>query len=207
MEELTEHSTEPLARPSPAQGKPEELPQPDVVTAVIEHDIRAGAEAAYEEWLQHITICAQQFVGHVGVNILRPPAGSRRYTIVVRFDTLEHLQKWLGSEIRRRLIGQVGPLLERGDQVDIKTGLEFWFTPPTPVQRRPPAYKQFLLTLSAIFPLTLLVPWMLRPLFQVAPVFGLPVVSNFVISAVIVGLITYVIMPHYTRLVAGWLYR
>src|SRR5215470_10907478 len=203
MEELKGHSTELFARPSTPNRKPEELPQPDIVTAVIEHDVGAGAEAAYEEWLQHITLCAQQFVGHIGVNILRPPVGSRRYTIVVRFDTLEHLQEWLGSETRRRLIAQVGPLLERGDQVDIKTGLEFWFTPPTPAQRRPPAYKQFLLTLSAIFPLTLLVPWMLRPLFQVAPVFGLPVVSNFVVSAVIVGLITYVIMPHYTRLVAG----
>ena len=207
MEEWTEHATEPFARPSTAHGKPEALPQPDVVTAVIAHDVRVGTEAAYEAWLQHITVCAQQFVGHIGVNLLRPPAGSRRYTIVVRFDTLEHLQGWLGSETRRQLITQVGPLLERGDQVDIQTGLEFWFTPPTPAQRRPPAYKQFSLTLSAIFPLTLLVPWMLRPLFQVAPVFGLPVVSNFVISAVIVGMITYVIMPHYTRLVAGWLYR
>jgi uncharacterized protein len=101
----------------------------------------------------------------------------------------------------------VEPLLEHGDQVDIKTGLEFWFTPPTPAQRHPPPYKQFLLTLSAIFPLTLLVPWMLRPLFQTVPVLGLPVVSNFVISAAIVGLMTYVIMSRYTRLVAGWLYR
>jgi len=58
-----------------------------------------------------------------------------------------------------------------------------------------------------IFPLTVLVPWALSPLVQVAPVLGLPVVSNLLISAVIVGLATYVIMPHYTSLVAGWLYR
>jgi antibiotic biosynthesis monooxygenase (ABM) superfamily enzyme len=182
------------------------MPHPNVVTAVIEHDTRVGTEADYEAWLQHITACAQRFPGHGGVNIIRPPAGSRRYTIVVRFDTLEHLQEWLGSETRRQLIAQVGPLLERGDRVDIKTGLEFWFTPPTPAQRHPPPYKQFLLTLSAIFPLTLLVPWILRPLFQAVPVFGLPVVSNVVISAAIVGLMTYVIMPRYTRLVARWLY-
>jgi antibiotic biosynthesis monooxygenase (ABM) superfamily enzyme len=126
---------------------------------------------------------------------------------VLRYDTLEHVQAWLGSETRRQLIAQVEPLLVSGDQVDIKTGLEFWFTPPTPARRHPQPYKQFLLTLSVIFPLTLLVPWVLRPLFQAVPILGLPVVSNFVISSVIVGLITYVIMPHYTRLVAGWLYR
>jgi antibiotic biosynthesis monooxygenase (ABM) superfamily enzyme len=88
-----------------------------------------------------------------------------------------------------------------------RSGLEFWFTPPTPGQNHPPPYKQFLLTLSVIFPLTVLLPWALRPLVHVAPVLGLRVVSNLVISAVIVGLATYVIMPHYTRLVAGWLYR
>jgi uncharacterized protein len=95
----------------------------------------------------------------------------------------------------------------RGDCVEIKTGLEFWFTPPTPTQRHPPPYKQFLLTLSAIFPLSVLVPWALRPLLQVVPVLGLPVVRSAVVASVIVGLMTYVIMPHYTRLVAGWLYR
>jgi len=207
VSEQTGQPTEQGARPTSARSGPEGMPPPDVVTAVIEHDARAGAEADYEAWLQHITACAQRFPGHVGVNIIRPLAGSRRCTIVVRFDTLEHLQEWLGSETRRQLIAQVGPLLERGDRVDIKTGLEFWFTPPTPAQRHPAAHKQFLLTLSVIFPLTLVVPRVLRPLFQAVPVFGLPVVSNLVISAVIVGLITYVIMPRYTRLVAGWLYR
>ena len=108
---------------------------------------------------------------------------------------------------RRQLIAQVEPLLVRGDCVEIKTGLEFWFTPPTPTQRHPPPYKQFLLTLSAIFPLSVLVPWALRPLLQVVPVLGLPVVRSAVVASVIVGLMTYVIMPHYTRLVANWLYR
>jgi len=85
--------------------------------------------------------------------------------------------------------------------VDIKTGVEFWFTLPTPAQRHPQPYKQFLLTLCVIFPLTLLVPWVLRPLFQTIPVLGLPGVGNFIISTVIVGLMTYVIMPRYTHLV------
>jgi antibiotic biosynthesis monooxygenase (ABM) superfamily enzyme len=35
----------------------------------------------------------------------------------------------------------------------------------------------------------------------------LPGISNFVAAAIIVALMTYVIMPRYTRLIAGWLYR
>jgi antibiotic biosynthesis monooxygenase (ABM) superfamily enzyme len=188
------------------QGSAEGLPHPDEVTSVIQHRVQVGAQAQYEAWLQAITPAAQHFPGHQGVNIIRPSVGEDVYTIVLHFDTLEHLQGWLGSETRRRLSAEIQPLLASDECVEIKTGLEFWFTPPTPRQRHPPPYKQFLLTLSVIFPLTVLVPWALRPLFHIAPALGLPVVSNFVIAAVIVGLATYVIMPRYTRLLAGWLY-
>lgn len=158
------------------------LPRPDIVTSVIQHRVHVGTQAQYETWLQEITPAAQYFPGHQGVNIIRPSAGADVYTIVLHFDTLEHLQGWLGSETRRRLIAEIEPLLASEECVEIKTGLEFWFNPPTPAQKHPPPYKQFLLTLSVIFPLTVLVPWALRPLFQVAPALGLPVVSHFVIS-------------------------
>ena len=207
MSESTTHTERGNTRPAAPHSAPQHMPHADVVTAVIQHQIAPGAHDRYEAWLREITPTAQRFAGHQGINIIRPPAGTDCYTIVLRFDTLEHLQEWLASDTRRQLVAEVEPLLVHGDQVDIKTGLEFWFTPPTPAQRHPPPYKQFLLTLSAIFPLTVVVPWMLRPLFQAMPVLGQPVVSNVIISALIVGLMTYVIMPRYTRLVAGWLYR
>jgi uncharacterized protein len=193
------------AAPSSARGTHDSTPYPDMVTSVIQHQVRAGAEAQYESWLRKITPVAEGFPGHRGVEWTRPREGTHTYTVTLRFDTLEHAQGWLRSDVRRQLLAEVEPLLERGEKVEIKTGLEFWFTPPAG-QKYPPPYKQFLLTLSAIFPLTLIVPWALRPLFQVAPIVGLPVVSNLVIAAVLTGLMTYVIMPHYTRLVAAWLY-
>jgi antibiotic biosynthesis monooxygenase (ABM) superfamily enzyme len=207
MNESTPHTERGKTRPTAPHSAPHHLPRAGVVTAVIQHQIAPGAHDRYEAWLREITPTAQRFPGHQGINIIRPTEGTDCYTLVLRFDTLEHLQEWLASDTRRQLVAEVEPLLVHGDQVDIKTGLEFWFTPPTPAQRHPPPYKQFLLTLSAIFPLTVVVPWMVRPLFQAMPVLGQPVVSNVIISAVIVGLMTYVIMPRYTRLVVGWLYR
>ena len=87
------------------------------------------------------------------------------------------------------------------------TGLEFWFTPPDSEQKQVKRYKQFLVTWSVIFPLTIVVPWVLHPVFQTIPFLGLPVISNLIVAGMIVGLVTYVIMPPYTRLVATWLYR
>jgi uncharacterized protein len=107
----------------------------------------------------------------------------------------------------RVLIRQPQHLLQNGDQVEIRTGLEFWFRPPDSEQKRAKPYKQFLITLSAIYPLAMLVPWLLRPLFRAAPVLGMPGIIHFLVAAVVVALMTHVIMPHYTRLMAAWLYR
>ena len=175
--------------------------------SVIRHTIVPGKEPEYEAWLREIVPIAATAEGHRGVNVIRPHVGSRTYTIVLHFDALEHLQRWLASDVRKRLILKVQHLLEEGDQVEIKTGLEFWFTPPASEQKRAKPYKQFLVTLSAIFPLTVLVPWSLAPLFHAAPALALPGFGNFLTAAVIVGLMTYVIMPRYTRLIATWLYR
>ena len=66
--------------------------------------------------------------------------------------------------------------------------------------------RPFLVTFSAIFPLTILVPWLLQPVFAWLPTLGLPVVQPFIIAALIVAVMTYLVMPRYTRLISRWLY-
>jgi uncharacterized protein len=177
------------------------------VTSVIRHTVKAGSESRYEAWLKEVTPIAQTFPGHRGVNFIRPPKGSRSYTTVLHFDTIEHLEGWLSSDARKRLLAKIEPYLEGGDQVENTTGLEFWFTPPDSEQKQVKRYKQFLVTWSVIFPLTIFVPWVLHPVFQTIPFLGLPAISNLIVAGMIVGLLMYVIMPPYTRLVATWLYR
>ncbi len=181
------------------------MAQQDSVTSVIQQRPKPTAVAAYEAWVKEITPEAQRFPGHRGVNVIRPHDASGTYTIVLHFDTLEHLTAWLESDTRARLVEKVRPLLVGGERIEIKTGLEFWFTPPG--GRRAKPYKQFLLTFSAIFPLTIVVPWALQPVFTQLPLLGELIVRHIIVAAIIVGLMTYVIMPHYTRLVASWLYR
>jgi len=117
---VSEHTGQPheqFSRPSAVRGGPDEVLQPDVVTAVIEHDVRAGAEAHYGVWVKEITAPAQRFPGYLGVNIIRPSADSRLYAIVLRFDTVKHLHAWLGAETRCRLIAQDSSLSEPDDQL------------------------------------------------------------------------------------------
>jgi uncharacterized protein len=176
------------------------------VTTVIQQRPKPDAAGRYEDWLKEIIPVAQQFAGHRGVNVIRPHGGSDAYTIVLHFDSVSNLHKWLSSDIRGRLIEKIRPFLRAEEDVEIKTGFEFWFTPTTGGKHAKP-YKQFLVTLSAIFPMTVIVPWLLQPLFARLPVLTLPLVSQFVVAVIIVGLMTWCIMPYYTRLIARWLYR
>jgi uncharacterized protein len=176
------------------------------VTSIIRHDVKAEEREGYEEWLQEIVPLAAHFPGHRGVNVIRPAKGATEYTIVLHFDTLENLRGWLDSKERRELIDKAFPRLAGEDRVEINTGLEFWFTPPSKEQHASP-YKQFLVTLSVIYPLTIVVPSLLIPAFDRVPFLGNSLVRQFIVDTAIVALITYVIMPRYTRAIAKWLYR
>jgi uncharacterized protein len=178
-----------------------------VVTMIVTHKVAAGQEERYEEWLGEVLAAVGGAPGYMGRDVIRPSGKGREWTVVLRFDSYENLEAWANSEERKEHLGRVGDLLEGGDRYEIKTGIDFWFTPETPAVRVPRPYKQFLVTLSVVYPLTLIVPYLFAPLFEVAPALELPVIARFLTAAVVVGLMTYAIMPRYTRLVRRWLYE
>jgi uncharacterized protein len=170
------------------------------VVSVIRHDVRPGSEQAYEAWSKEVLPIAQRFPGHQGVTIIRPPAGSRVYTVVLHFDTLEHLRDWLESDTRRALIERIEPHLASDVAVEIHPGLDVWVPPPGTLPARP--YKQFLVVWSVIYPLQLVTPLLVASVVD-APFW----VRSLMGTGLVVAAMTWIIMPRYTRAVAGWLYR
>lgn len=177
----------------------------DIVTFIIQHKVRPVHRRQYEDWLRDVGREAERYPGHLGTNVIKPPDGTGQYTIIIRFDHYDHLRAWVESDTRRDYIRRVEPILEGGDRIEIKSGLDFWFTPPG--VRAPNRFKQFLITFSAIYPLTLLVPAGMAPLFEAVPLLGNLFISRFLVAGVIVWLMVYLVMPRYTRALTGWLYR
>jgi hypothetical protein len=176
-------------------------------TVVITHRVRAGMHEAYEAWLQEIRPLGQAFPGHLDWQVIRPiPGIAVHYTVIIRFDTEEHLRHWMESAERQRLIQATAHLLDVPDSYAIHSGLDFWFMPAAGV-KVPVRWKQFLVTWSAIFPLSLLVPAVLLPVLRAIGLPAEPYLTGLVMTAVLVLLMTYVVMPHYTRWVRGWLFR
>lgn len=175
------------------------------VAFIITHTIKRGQEKRYEDWQNEILQAVSHFPGYLGREVFRPVQNTRKYTTIVRFNSYEHLNAWAESDTRRSYVDTVRDLLERGDVHEIRTGIDFWFTPEG--VRPPKPWKQFLLSASAIYPLSLIVPGLLKPLFHVAPALGHPLVAGLLMAAILTALMTFVIMPHYTRLVKSWLYE
>lgn len=176
-----------------------------VTTIIVQRPYKDQIQA-YENWLQEMVPLAQGSAGHRGVNIIKPHSPNDEYTIVLHFASETTLRTWLESDTRRQMIEKVRPFLNTDEKIEIKTGLEFWFTPPEAKKMAPP-YKQFLLTWSAIFPLSVLIPGLLSPFFSALPFLSVPLGKPLLTSLLIVALMTFVIMPRYTRLVAKWLFR
>lgn len=176
-------------------------------TVVITHRIRDGQQAGYEEWTKEIHAVSKRADGFLQWQIIRPVTGiTATYTFILRFDTREHLQKWMNSPERARLIDNVGPLLAKGDSFFIRSGLDFWFTPGEAKARLPVRWKQFLVTWSAIYPLSIGMQLAVTPLFHEL---GLPqnrYLYTLCTTGLVVALMVYVVMPRYTKLLKRWLF-
>jgi len=180
-----------------------------LVTLVVHHRVSSGHVAAYEEWLKRTVNKAATYPGHMGVSVIRPheAAGDKVFTSVLRFASEADAQRWLDSDDRRKLVAEVLPLLEDGDQVQIQRENQFWFTPPREGVIQPPLWKQAVLTFCIIYPLTVILPWLWQPVFRRWPTLGGHAVSNLLITLCIVALVVYLLMPAATRCFALWLNR
>lgn len=184
---------------------PETSPD-EVVTLIVKHRIKSGSEADYEAWLRRIVRIAGERPGHLGVDVVRGKQdGLALFTCVLRYHSIDDLQRWLDSPQRQTLIEEAAPMLADGDQTEIGAVNEFWFTPQTDSVAKPPRWKQAVVTLCVILPLTLLVPIVWGPILRLHPFLSNYVVATFLVTVTIVLLVVYLLMPAATRLFAPWL--
>jgi antibiotic biosynthesis monooxygenase (ABM) superfamily enzyme len=177
-------------------------------TVVITHRVRDGQQARYEDWAKEIHSVSKRAGGFLQWQMIRPVTGvTGTYTVILRFDTRGQLESWMNSPERARLIDKVRPLLEKDDEFFIRSGLDFWFTPEGAKAQLPVRWKQFLVTWSAIYPLSLAMSLALIPLLHGV---GLPqnrYIDGLLASGMTVALMVYLVMPHYTKLLRHWLFN
>lgn len=177
-------------------------------TVVINHQIKDGKQNQYEEWLIEIGSICRTYAGNIDWQIIRPiPNLTYVYTVIIRFDTIENLSIWMKSKDREYLIEKARPLFSKDDQYQVKSGLDFLFTDHSDRKSSPVRWKQYVVTWSAIYPLSILIPLIMLPFLKILNFPDNRFVNSFFISGVVVAIMVYLLMPSYTKLIKNWLYR
>jgi antibiotic biosynthesis monooxygenase (ABM) superfamily enzyme len=172
---------------------------------VVDRIPRAGMDAQLEQAMKDLIAAALKFRGHLGVTVTRPSLPSQPgFRMVYRFDSCEHLRVWEESAEYARLVLAANRYTQGAPHYEILTGLETWFTVPSrPGLAPPPRAKMTFLSWLGIFPLVYfyatLANWFLPP---TAPA----LLRIFLVSALAVPTMSYVVAPRLTRLFKGWLY-
>jgi antibiotic biosynthesis monooxygenase (ABM) superfamily enzyme len=171
------------------------------VTLVVARRVLPGREAEYERLLRVLHQQVHGTQGYLGTEVVHNSA-DHEYVSIVRFDCLANLRAWEASGQRERWQDGLDGIVDGAATVRHAEGLEFWFENAQPSVRAPSRHKMALVLVVVVAALSMgLVPLITHFLGQ-APRF-LRVTVGAIVQVV---LLTYVIMPRVTHLLAFWLF-
>ena len=128
---------------------------PDAVSAVISMRIAPGKEDAYREWGQRIAAAQAQFPGFQGFKLTPPIPGIQDdWVNVLQFDTEAHLNAWMTSQERLKLVDEANAFTTESHIRTVRTGFDQWFRVGGAAQA--PIWKLNMLTLLALYPVVFL---------------------------------------------------
>jgi hypothetical protein len=173
------------------------------VTALFSLTVKQGKEREFEVLMHELHKAARTFPGHMGVTTLKNPSRRGSRQTVLRFDNTKHLEGWLNSPLRKKLIEPIDEITD-SDSFSEATGLETWFDIPGQQVVPPPRWKMVTTTFIGIYPLSLLYGF-----FVAAHVERWPVEFRSLLIPVFAPIIlTYLFMPFLTqRVLKRWLYK
>src|ERR687895_4816 len=176
----------------------------DSVTVVVSRRVKSGYESQYENWLKRLLEEAKSMKGYMGAAVQKPAPGTTEYTSVFRFDSVENLRKFEESEIRTRYLREVVDYVEADAIWKKFSGLEFWFSPPTgTIVPQPSRFRMALVLIVVVYGLVISIGKLVSTL--VGDII-LSYVRLFITISIEIFLMTFILMPHLTKLLAKWIY-
>jgi antibiotic biosynthesis monooxygenase (ABM) superfamily enzyme len=173
------------------------------VTVVLSRRPASGREADLESWAHGISRAAATFPGHLGAQIYPPLSGDRDDLIIAfSFATAADLTSWEASEERADWLAKSRPLTEGATRAHAVSGFEGIFAPSIHATATPPPrWKTGVVIAIALFPMSLLLNWLLMPFLT-----SWNVLLRVALSvAIIVPWMVYVGVPYLTKWLRRWL--
>ena len=175
------------------------------VTILVTRSPRKSSQKEFERALSDTIDAALEFPGHLGVTVLKPQGNNSDYQIIVKFASYGDYQRWCHSNKAAHWFKILDRLEDKPPNLEIMTGIETWFavngSTPRPMIP-PPRYKMAIVTWLAIFILIVIINLLFGSFLASLSM----LLRSLVLTIVLVGLMTYVVMPRMTRLFSWWLY-
>lgn len=186
-------------------GEPKEqvlagVPEDNQARVVSSYRLRPGTEGEHLMLHKRMLDALQAFPGFLKRELLDAVEDVQPETVVVlTFDSTNNLQRWLDADDRRAILKDLDGITQGKLTTNVVGGFAGWF--PSNEGSDPRKWKQALVILIALFPVSLSASWLraqLWPDLQLLP---------SVLFANIVGIIilTWILMPPLTRTLDSWL--
>lgn len=172
------------------------------VTAMIITRVRPGFENAFQTWNQRIQETQSKFPGYLGCQLQPPVKGFQEdWITLLRFDSAKHLDAWLRSPERARLVQQAEEYIDRYRIRTVRTAFEGWFDFGDTGQAPPPSWKQALIVEAVLFPVVMLQLMFVSPLLAWMNIALLMLIN----TAMSVAVLTWPLIPSTSRVMRWWL--
>jgi uncharacterized protein len=169
------------------------------IHVAITRRVRPGCEAEFQQALRDFFQTSFAHQGVWGASMLTPAPGcdSREYGILRTFANETERDAFYTSPMFKAWEARARTLTEGEPVYRQLHGLEAWFRSPTP----PPRWKMATVTLLGVYPVSLFIGFMLSPQLRKLPL----ALNLFIVSALIVACLTWLVMPRLTRWFKPWL--
>ena len=174
------------------------------VTVVIARRPVPGGTAELLEWADGIVRAASDFPGHLGAEVFPPsPPDCDELVIAFSFTNADALSAWEHSEVRRSWIGRSRQLIAGEATTHGVSGFEGIFShAPGQAVVPPPRWKTATVIALALFPMTLLLSWLLTPHLASWNL----LLRVLLTTAIVVPYMSWVGVPFLSRRLSGWLH-
>ncbi len=177
---------------------------PMPVSTVISTSVLPDNEARYRAWQQRISAVQTRAPGFQGYKLQPPSPGiSDDWVTILRFDSQVHLDAWLSSPERIRLVAEAESFTGETRIRTVKTGFDAWF-PTRGSAASLLRWKQNMTVLLVLYPVVFLFGHLIgEPIFT--DVFALPFwFSLFLSNAASVVILSFIV-PRVSKALGWWL--
>lgn len=171
------------------------------ITEMFVSQIKEGQEKAFLAWATKIHHNEALFPGFKGVYLQRPSQRNGSWVTLLQFETMQHLDNWLQSDVRQKLLAESSPFVSTIESHRIISPYAGWFASIAKTGEIPSAWKQSMLVLLMLFPIVMLEIMFLNPLLESFN----PSVKTFIGNAISVFLLTFPFIPIALFFFSGWL--